>query len=132
MGGSAGIMKKKKIYINVLKHLILIALAVVVLIPVYYLIVTTFKSGAEAAMNPMGLPSSIDFSGYIKAFQDMQYPRAFKNTLIITACSVVGIIFKMCIRDSLWTAASRSQEMNLKSSDPLIGIWHTGEAVLAG
>lgn len=98
MGGSAGIMKKKKIYINVLKHLILIALAVVVLIPVYYLIVTTFKSGAEAAMNPMGLPSSIDFSGYIKAFQDMQYPRAFKNTLIVTACSVVGIIFtsSMC------------------------------------
>lgn len=91
-------MKKKKIYINVLKHLILIALAVVVLIPVYYLIVTTFKSGAEAAMNPMGLPSSIDFSGYIKAFQDMQYPRAFKNTLIVTACSVVGIIFtsSMC------------------------------------
>ena len=38
-------MKKKKIYINVLKHLVLIALAVVVLIPVYYLIVTTFKSG---------------------------------------------------------------------------------------
>ena len=82
-------MKKQKIYINVLKHLFLIALAVVVLIPVYYLIVTTFKSGAEAALNPMGLPSSIDFSGYIKAF---------KNTLIITACSVVGIIFtsSMC------------------------------------
>ena len=79
-------------------HLILGILAVIVLIPIYYLIVTTFKSGTEAALHPMSLPESWSFDGYIQAFQDMQYPRAFKNTLIITACSVVGIIFtsSMC------------------------------------
>ena len=43
-----------------------------------------------------------------------------------------GIYEKTVWIRCLWTAASRSQEMNLKSSDPLIGIWHTGEAVLAG
>ena len=91
-------MKKKKTGVNIIKYFLLTALAVVVMIPIYYLIVTTFKSGAEAAVNPMGLPSSIDFGGYIKAFQDMQYPRAFKNTLIITVSAVLGIIFtsSMC------------------------------------
>ena len=85
-------MKGKKILVNSMKHLYLLILSVIVLTPIYYLIVTTFKSGAEAVASPMGLPSSIDFSGYIQAFHDMQYPRAFKNTFIITVSAVIGII----------------------------------------
>lgn len=91
-------MRKKKIYHTVILHLILGILAVIVLIPIYYLIVTTFKSGTEAALHPMSLPESWSFDGYIQAFQDMQYPRAFGNTLFITAVSVTGILLSasMC------------------------------------
>ena len=64
-------MRKKKIYHTVILHLILGILAVIVLIPIYYLIVTTFKSGTEAALHPMSLPESWSFDGYIQAFQDM-------------------------------------------------------------
>jgi len=71
---------------------VLIILTVLVLIPVYYLVVTTFKSTAEAAANPMGLPSSFDFSVYVDAFNKMQYPRAFLNTFLITVGSVVGVV----------------------------------------
>lgn len=83
---------------QVLKYMIMIILAAIVLIPIYYLIVTTFKTSAEATASPMGIPSSFDFGGYIETFQKMQYPRAFMNTVIITVCSVVGIIFvsSMC------------------------------------
>ena len=70
-------MRKKKIYHTVILHLILGILAVIVLIPIYYLIVTTFKSGTEAALHPMSLPEAWSFDGYMQAFQDMQYPRAF-------------------------------------------------------
>ena len=91
-------MKKKTLCSNILKHIVLIILALIVLTPIYYLIVTTFKSGTEAALNPMGLPESFDFSGYVQAFKDMQYPRAFKNTFLITAGAVIGIIItsSMC------------------------------------
>ena len=91
-------MRKKKIYHTVILHLILGILAVIVLIPIYYLIVTTFKSGTEAALHPMSLPEAWSFDGYIQAFQDMQYPRAFGNTLFVTAVSVVGILLSasMC------------------------------------
>lgn len=91
-------MKKKKNGYQLLLHLLLLMLAFVVLIPIYYLIVTTFKSGTEAALAPMALPSSWDISGYIQAFIDMQYPRAFCNTFVITAASVGGIILlaSMC------------------------------------
>lgn len=91
-------MKKKTLCSNILKHIVLIILALIVLTPIYYLIVTTFKSGTEAALDPMGLPESFDFSGYVQAFKDMQYPRAFKNTFLITAGAVIGIIItsSMC------------------------------------
>lgn len=91
-------MKKKTLCSNILKHIVLIILVLIVLTPIYYLIVTTFKSGTEAALNPMGLPESFDFSGYVQAFKDMQYPRAFKNTFLITVGAVIGIIItsSMC------------------------------------
>lgn len=85
-------MKKKTLLTDILKHLFLLILALIVLTPIYYLIVTTFKSGTEAALHPMSLPSSFDFSRYAQAFHDMQYPRAFRNTLLITVGAVVGII----------------------------------------
>lgn len=74
-------------------YLALTLLALIQLVPIYYLLVTTFKTGAEAAIAPMALPSSLNLASYVEAFQKMQYPRAFMNTFIITACSVLGIIF---------------------------------------
>ncbi len=90
--------KNKKIIANTAKYIALGFLSIIVVIPIYYLVVTTFKTSTEAAVAPMALPSHIDFSGYVNAFQKMQYPRAFKNTLIITGCSVVGLIIvsSMC------------------------------------
>ena len=75
-----------------LKYVSMTILAVLVLIPIYYLIVTTFKTAEEATAAPMALPSSLDLSGYARAFQKMQYPRALMNTVIITVCSLIGII----------------------------------------
>lgn len=85
-------MKTKRIWKNIILYILLTILALIILIPIYYLIVTTFKSGTEAALNPMALPESFNFSGYKQAFIDMQYPRAFGNTLFITAVSVIGIL----------------------------------------
>lgn len=85
-------MKKKAIVQDLLKHLFLLIVTLIVLTPIYYLVVTTFKSGAEAAASPMGLPSSWSLAPYIEAFQKMQYPRAFFNTLLITVFAVLGIV----------------------------------------
>lgn len=91
-------MKNKRIVANVARYTALCLLSVIVIIPIYYLVVTTFKTSTEAAVSPMGLPSHFDFTSYVNAFEKMQYPRAFKNTLIITGCSVVGLILvsSMC------------------------------------
>ena len=88
-------MKTKKNIMEILKHVYLLIITFIVLTPIYYLLVTTFKSGTEAAAKPMALPSSWDITPYINAFEKMQYPRAFGNTLIITVCAVFlsGMMF---------------------------------------
>ena len=94
MGGVFKLMKTKKNIMEILKHVYLLIITFIVLTPIYYLLVTTFKSGTEAAAKPMALPSFWDITPYINAFEKMQYPRAFGNTLFITICAVFGIV--MC------------------------------------
>lgn len=77
----------------IIAFIIMTVLAVLVLLPMYYLVVSTFKTTLEAAESPLGLPSSLDFTPYVNAFIQMDYPRAFMNTAIITVASVTGTIF---------------------------------------
>lgn len=94
MGGSDQL--KSQIAQNRLLHtlsfLLMSILALIVAIPLYYLVITTFKSSFEAGVHPLAPPNSLNFDSYIQAFQDMHYPRAFMNTFIITTVSVIGVI----------------------------------------
>lgn len=78
--------KKKK---NIIMEIILWIVAVIFFVPIYYLIVSTFKTADAAATKPFALPETLDFSNYIVAWEKMNYPRAFMNTFIITLFTVV-------------------------------------------
>jgi raffinose/stachyose/melibiose transport system permease protein len=77
---------------RVISYTVLILLAVFILIPEYYLVITTFKNRAETMLSPLGLPKVWRFQNYVKAFKQMHYLRAFTNNLMITAGAVAGII----------------------------------------
>ena len=83
---------KRERRINTVVEIALILLTLIWFIPIYYLIVTTFKSPQEATAHPLALPKEWVFSNYVSAWKNMQYPRAFGNTLFITACSVFLIV----------------------------------------
>lgn len=70
----------------------LILLALIWFIPVYYLIVTTFKTPQDATLRPLGLPETWVVENYAIAWKNMQYPRALGNTIFITACSVFLVV----------------------------------------
>lgn len=76
----------------VITEIIMIVLAVVWFVPIYYLIVTTLKSPQEATASPLALPGKVQFRNYIDAWINMEFPRAFGNTLFITALSVFLIV----------------------------------------
>lgn len=70
----------------------LILLALIWFIPVYYLLVTTFKTPQDATAHPLGLPETWVFENYVTAWNNMQYPRALGNTVFITVCSVFLVV----------------------------------------
>lgn len=84
-------MTKRKRNLYVLEAVMLV-IAVIWFIPICYLIVTTLKNPQEATANPLGLPIHLEIGNYIKAWTNMQFPRAFANTLFITATAVVIIV----------------------------------------
>lgn len=77
---------------TVLWNLLYAALSVFMLIPIYYLLVTTFKTPAEAAAHPLGLPSHLTLENYQKALDSMEYLRALKNNIVITGCAVAVLL----------------------------------------
>lgn len=72
-------------------EIVMIILAVIWFIPIYYLIVTTLKTPQEATLSPLAIPKSFQFGNYVEAWINMEFPRAFGNTLFITVCAV-GLI----------------------------------------
>ena len=81
-------MTKRKRNLYILEAVMLV-IAVIWFIPIYYLIVTTLKNPQEATANPLGLPIHLEIGNYIKAWTNMQFPRAFANTLFIAVCSCI-------------------------------------------
>lgn len=70
----------------------MILLAVVFVIPLYYLVVSTFKSSGEIISSPLALPSGLNLENYKRALDSMDFFRNFANSLIITSVSVVVIV----------------------------------------
>ncbi len=81
-------IEKRKLAVT---EAIMIVIAVIWFIPIYYLIVTTFKTPKEASAGPLRLPRVWVFQNYIDAFKNMEYPRSLFNTMEITVLAV-GII----------------------------------------
>lgn len=57
MGGVFKLMKTKKNIMEIFEACLFANYHVYCFTPIYYLLVTTFKSGTEAAAKPMALPS---------------------------------------------------------------------------
>ncbi|MBQ9991178.1 MAG: carbohydrate ABC transporter permease [Lachnospiraceae bacterium] len=81
--------EQRKLWIT---EMIMVVLAVIWFIPVYYLIVTTLKSPQEATQSPLGLPKVWMFENYVQAWNKMEYPRALFNTVQITVLAVAIIV----------------------------------------
>ena len=72
-------MRREKM-VNWLIFAFILVLVIIWMVPVYYLVVSTFKTGTEVAAHPFALP---------KSFNDMQFPRALANTIFVAIMTVV-------------------------------------------
>lgn len=82
--------KRKKFLSQNIVRLILILFTLVVLLPILWTIMTSFKTSSEFLQNPWALPSSFYIQNYFNAFEDANIASYFLNSFYVT---VLGILF---------------------------------------
>jgi raffinose/stachyose/melibiose transport system permease protein len=83
-----GIMKTSRLKLSVI-HLTLAVLCLINILPILWMIVSSFKSEEEFSINPMGLPKLWDFSNYAKAWKVAHLGTYFWNSLFVTVAAIL-------------------------------------------
>jgi raffinose/stachyose/melibiose transport system permease protein len=73
---------------RIVRSAVMIALAALVGLPLYYILVNTFKTQADMTASPLGLPARWHFGNYAEVFARVPILRSFANTLYVTVGSV--------------------------------------------
>lgn len=69
-----------------------VILALVFLVPFYFVIVNSMKTFGEILGNTASLPNSFFMDNYVRVWEIMKYPRAFLNSFTITILSNLGLV----------------------------------------
>ena len=92
--------------------IVMIAISLVCAVPLWYIVINTFKTIADMNVNPLGLPNDWTFDNYINAFKTVPILRSLWNTVIVTFFGVaiqviVGALaaYGMILRKSRFTSA---------------------------
>lgn len=69
----------------------LIILAVLFILPIFYLFMGSFKAESELFRQPFKwLPDKFQFGNYVNMFSSIPFFKYLKNTMIIVICNIVG------------------------------------------
>lgn len=92
--------------------IVMIAISLVCAVPLWYIVINTFKTIADMNVNPLGLPNDWTFDNYINAFKTVPILRSLWNTVIVTFFGVaiqviVGALaaYGIILRKSRFTSA---------------------------
>lgn len=79
---------------SALRSVVMITLTILIALPLYYVVISSFKTQADMSASPFGLPTQWIFENYASALIDPSIWRSFGNTIIVT---VVGVLFQVVI-----------------------------------
>ena len=72
-----------------LTAVIIIPVALIVALPLYYIVVNTFKTQAEMSSSPFALPTQLFLDNYATVFGTVPLVQSFANTLFVTVMSLL-------------------------------------------
>ena len=98
-------MKRHNLRLSVFLHTLLAVLSLLWLLPVAWLVLSSFRAEPGAYTSYL-LPKSYTLDNYVRLFTDtalFNFPRWFLNTLFVACCSclittVLSLMLRMCIR----------------------------------
>ncbi len=95
MGGRVMNTRTRKLLLNILKWAVLIVVMLFLLFPIYWVVLTSFKTNMESYLYPPTfLPQAPTLDGFINLFTN--YPEFFvyyKNNIIVSAAATVLVCF---------------------------------------
>ena len=84
-------LKIWKVTKNILQHLVIYALAIIVIAPFLWMILTSFKDMSEIYVYPpKWLPEKFNFDNYVNAFTAAPFGRYYLNSLIVALAVTLG------------------------------------------
>lgn len=113
--------KKLKAARRTVLYIFLIFLAVACIYPVFWIIMTSFKTSDEQLINgPFALPISLYLGNFMAAFEQAPLLTYYKNSIIVTAITIVLIVFLAA------PAAFAIEKMRFKFSNAMLGFFLLG------
>lgn len=111
-------MKKKRINAGfIFRIILLVIIAIIIISPIFFIILSSFRTEGEFNRNPIGLPTTLSFKAYERVFEVAGIPSAFLNSAIIALFSLLGQIFFGSL------AAYALTKMNFKRSNIFLNIY---------
>jgi len=92
MTASVTVRRKKFRWGPILVLLLTMFLALIFLAPVFFALISAFKSNGEILKNPMALPSSFYLKNFQDLFEQSDFVTAIKHSLILTVVSELLIV----------------------------------------
>lgn len=89
MNANSNRIKDTKLWVRVIMQLLMAVMSVVVMFPMYFMVINSFKLKEEFITNILGFPRHFTIQPYIDAFHGKNFPLWFLNSVFITAASCV-------------------------------------------
>ena len=86
--------KTKKVISNTLLRIILIAATILVIVPIIWTIMSSFKTTKEFYASPWALPKSFGFANYMTAFTEANMGAYFFNSILVT---IIAMVLSLCL-----------------------------------
>lgn len=81
------ISKEKKIWKQVIFYLVIIAILLVLVIPIVWSVLLSFKTNNEIVNSPLSLPVVWSFENYQRAIDTIDFTKMYGNTMILVIAS---------------------------------------------
>ncbi|AZS84440.1 carbohydrate ABC transporter permease [Streptomyces griseoviridis] len=78
--------------LNVFSHGMLVLWAFMVVLPLLWAVMTSFKSDRAIFSSPWALPDRLHFENWARAWTDANMSDYFLNTVLVVGCSLVGTL----------------------------------------
>ena len=116
--GASNTAKIRKTVINVIVHIFLAILAFIWVLPIFWVILTSFR-GEKGSYVSTFFPKTYTFNNYIKLFTDtsiLNFPKMFMNTFVIAIFTcIISTIFVLSVAYSM-------SRMRFKMRKPFMNI----------